>query len=77
MPTDDSGFASGCVLYLLAIGGSQSCRDVYNNLERVLDTLSNETLAFVNASKALPFEIRDCLVDIYVDSKELINTWEG
>ena len=55
--TDASGFAWGCVFHLQ--GGSQSCHDFWNNQERVLDISSKETLASVNAFKALPTGIRD------------------
>lgn len=58
-------------------GGSQSCRDYWNDQERLLNISTKETLALVNALKALPSEIRDCRVDALVDSKVLIDSWEG
>ena len=75
LSTDASGFGWGCVLYLP--GGSQSCRDFWNDEERLLNISTKETLALVNALKALLSDIRDCRVDALVDSKVLINTWEG
>ena len=73
--SDASGFGWGCVLHLP--GGSQSCRDFWNDQERLLNISTKETLPLVNALKALPSGIRDCRVDALVDSKVLIDTWEG
>lgn len=75
LSTDASGFGWGCVLHLPS--GSQFCRDYWNDQERFLNILTKETLALVNALKALPSEIRDCRVDAFVDSKVLIDSWEG
>lgn len=75
LSTDASGFGWGCVLHLP--GGSQSCRDYWNDQERLLNISTKETLALVNALKALPSEIRDCRMDALVDSKVLIDSWEG
>ena len=74
MSSNASGFGWGCVLHLP--GGSKSCRDFWNDQERLLNISTKETLALVNALKALPSDIRDCRVDALVDSKVLIDTWE-
>ena len=75
LSSDASGFGWRCVLHLP--GGSQTCRDFWNDQERLLNISTKETLALVNALKALLSDIRDCRVDALVDSKVLIDTWEG
>ena len=75
LSSDASAFGWGCVLYLP--GGSQSCRDFWNDQERLLNISTREMLALVNALKALLSDIQDCRVDALVDSKVLVDTWEG
>ena len=75
LSSDASGFGWGCVLHLP--GGSQSCHDFWNDQERLLNISTKEALALVNALKTLPSDIRECRVEASVDSKELIDTWEG
>ena len=65
LSSDASGFRWGCL--------SPS----RNDQERLLNISTRETLALVNALKALLSDIRDCRVDALVDSKVLIDTWEG
>ena len=75
LSADASGFGWGCVFHLP--GGSQSCCDFGNDQGRLLYISTTKTLALVNALNALPSDIRDCQVDALVDSKVLIDTWEG
>lgn len=53
--------------------GSRSCRDYWNDQEKPLNIATKETLALFNALKAPPSE----MVDAFVDSKGLIDEWEG
>ena len=55
LSADAPGFDWGCVLHLP--GGSQSCRNYWNDQERPLNISTQETLALMNALKAFTSEI--------------------
>lgn len=75
MSMDASGYGWGCVVHLPS--GDQIMSDYWDERHKDLNISTKEMLALVNAMKALPASLRDCGVDVYVDSTVLIGIWEG
>ena len=75
LSTDASGYGWGCVLHLPS--GEQEFRDYWVQHQRQIDISTKEMLALVNALKALPATIKHCRIDVDVDSRVLIDAWEG
>ena len=75
LSTDASGYGWGCVLHLP--DGDQEFRDYWDKQQKELNISTKEMLALVNALKALPSSIKDCRLDVDVDSRVLIDVWEG
>lgn len=74
LSTDASGYGWGCIQLP---SGDQEFRDYWNQQQKELNISTKEMLALVNALKALPTTIKDCRIDVNVDSRVLINAWEG
>ena len=75
LSTDASGYGWGCVLHLPS--GDQEFRDYWDQQQKELNISTKEMLALVNALKALPTTIKNCRIDVDVDSRVLIDAWEG
>ena len=75
MSTDALGHGWGCVFHSSA--GDSSFRDYWNEEQLTLNISTKEMLALVKALKATPREIRDCRVDVNVDSQVVIDTVGG
>ena len=70
LSTDASGHGWGCVMHLSS--GEQSFK-VYCNLQQIGFNISTkEMLAVSNAIKATPKHVRDCRLDVLVDSQVAI-----
>ena len=52
-------------------------RDYWDQQQKELNISTKEMLALVNALKALPIIIKTCRIDVDVDSRVLIDAWEG
>ena len=75
LSADASGYGWGCVVHLPS--GCQTISDYWDEQHSDLNISTKEMLALVNAIKALPASLRDCRVDVYVDSTVRIGVWEG
>ena len=75
LSTDASGHGWGCVLHLPF--GDQEFRDYWDQQQLEFNISTKEMLALVNSLKALPTTIKDCRIDVDVDSRVLIDAWEG
>ena len=75
LSTDASGYGWGCVMH--STSGDQSFRDYWNPQQIGLNISTKEMLAISNAIKATPEHVRDCRVDVQVDSQVAIDTYNG
>lgn len=75
MSTDASNSGWGSVLHLPS--GDQFSRDYWSVEEKSLNISTKELLALSNALRSVPKEIRDCRVDVQVDSQVVIDTING
>ena len=57
--------------------GDKEFRDYWDQQQKELNISTKEMLALVNALKALTTTITDCRIDGDVDSRVLIDAWEG
>ena len=57
--------------------GDQSFRDYWNPQQIGLNISTKEMLAISNTIKATPEHVRDCRVDVQVDSQVAIDTYNG
>lgn len=74
LSTDASNSGWGCVVHLPS--GDQQLSD-YWNTEFTLGIATKEMLAICRAVESFPPSIRDCWVDVQVDSQVLIATFKG
>ena len=75
LSTDASGYGWGGVVHLAS--GDQLLGDYWDAHQKHLNISTKEMLALVNTVKALPSNVKDCRLDVNVDSLVLIGTWEG
>lgn len=75
LSTDASNFGWGCIVH--GSGGDRSLGDYWSDQEKKLNISSKEMLAICHALDACPKHIRDCRVDLQVDSRVAIDTYYG
>lgn len=75
LSTDTSNFGWGCVVHSPC--GDQSLGDYWSDQEKELNIPSKEMLAMCHALEASPKHIRDCRVDLQVDSRVAMDTYYG
>lgn len=75
MSTDASGSGWGCVRH--ATSGDIIVSDYWTSKERALNISTKEMLAMCYALEACPDDVRDCRVDIGVDSRVAIDVFQG
>lgn len=73
MSSDSSGFVWGGVFHLPE--GNLEVRDYGSSEEAALHISKNEMLALLRVLQSSPVELRDCRVDVNVDSQVLLDTW--
>ena len=73
MSSDSSGFVWGGVFHLPE--GNLEVRDYWSSEEAALHISKNEMLALLRVLQSSPVELRDCRVDVNVDSQVLLDTW--
>ena len=75
LSTDASNSGWGCVIH--GTVGDQNIGDYWNESERELHISSKEMMAICHALDSAPAHVRDCRVDIQVDSRVAIDTFNG
>ena len=73
MSSDSSGFARGGVFHLSE--GNLEVRDYWSSEEAALHISTKEMLALHRVLQSSPVELRNCRVDVNVDSQSLLDTW--
>lgn len=75
LSTDASSFGWGCVIHNPS--GDQQLSDYWDAKELAMGIASKEMLAICRALESAPLSTRDCRVDVQVDSRVAIDTFNG
>ena len=73
LSTDSSGFAWGGVFHLP--DGDLEVRDYWNSHETMLQISTKEMLEVLKVLQGSPITLRNCRVNVNVDSQILLDTW--
>lgn len=73
--SDASGYGWGTIFH--ESSGDWALGDYWDDCQKGLNISTKEMLALVNSIRAAPECVRDCRVDVFVDSQVLIDSWYG